>query len=348
MTQKRFSDISLDDPFFDSLKSDYKEFPKWFMKKAGEQAYVMERNGAIEAFLYLKVENGPVKDVVPVLPPARRLKVGTMKINPHGTRLGERFIKKIFDFAMSEGVDEIYVTIFRKHSSLIELLGKYGFVHSSVKPSPNGEEQVLVKSLGITTDDLLLDYPRVNLNGHRAFLLSIYPEFHTRLFPDSILRSETFDSLEDVSHTNSIHKIYVCFMPGVAELQKGDLLVIYRTSDKKGPAWYRSVATSICVVDELKSKKDFANEHDFVSYCRDYSVFSETELREWYNDSRKKNVFAIKMTYNIAMRTRLNRGKLIEDVGLGEDSYWGIMPISELQFLRIVKAGGIDESFIVH
>lgn len=38
----KFSDVDLNDRFFDSLKNDYEEFPNWFAKKcaAGESALV--------------------------------------------------------------------------------------------------------------------------------------------------------------------------------------------------------------------------------------------------------------------------------------------------------------------
>ncbi|MFZ5643207.1 MAG: hypothetical protein ACOY46_06430 [Bacillota bacterium] len=38
----KFSEVNLDDPFFDSLKADYEEFPVWYKKKsdAGEYALV--------------------------------------------------------------------------------------------------------------------------------------------------------------------------------------------------------------------------------------------------------------------------------------------------------------------
>lgn len=30
---KKFAEINLNDPFFDSLKRDYSDFPKWFKRK---------------------------------------------------------------------------------------------------------------------------------------------------------------------------------------------------------------------------------------------------------------------------------------------------------------------------
>src|SRR5690606_6418360 len=90
-----FKEINIDDPFFDSLKSDYKEFKSWFSKKSESNAYVSyDDAGSIQAVLYLKVEDGAVTDVAPNLSKLKWLKVGTFKVNPHGTRLGERFIKK--------------------------------------------------------------------------------------------------------------------------------------------------------------------------------------------------------------------------------------------------------------
>ena len=47
----------------------------------------------------------------------RRLKVGTFKVESTGFRLGERFIKIIFDNALHRNVDEIYVTLFTDRES---------------------------------------------------------------------------------------------------------------------------------------------------------------------------------------------------------------------------------------
>jgi len=287
--KKRFAEINLCDPFFDSLKEDYSSFSEWFRRKANEEAYILDFNGKIQAFLYLKKEFGPVEDVIPPLPDGTRIKIGTMKINPHGTRLGERFIKKAFDYAINQGISELYVTVFPKHVALIDLFKRYGFIEHGKKVSPDGEEKVFVKSFEHLTGDILLDYPIINAKESRKYLLGIWPKYHTRLFPDSILTNESFDMIEDVSHTNSIHKMYICSM-NVSPLKRGDIVVIYRTKDDKGPAWYRSVATSICVIEELKSKRDFESEKEFVDYCKPYSVFTEKELKKWYNDPERKRV----------------------------------------------------------
>lgn len=343
---KKFRDINLNDPFFDSLKYDYPGFEGWFTKKADEKAYVFENdNGYLDAFLYLKKEEGPVTDIVPALDSKTRVKIGTLKINPHGTRLGERFIKKAFDFAVSNNLDELYVTVFPKHEALVKLFQKYGFLEYGSKGEPGKEELVFLKNCNRLTGNVLLDYPKINANGVRKYLLSIYPDFHTRLFPDSILKNESFNVIEDVSHTNSIHKVYICKMK-VGLLRHGDVLVIYRTSDNQGPARFRSVATSICVVEEVKSNKEFENLNDYLRYCSPYSVFSESELKSYY--ARFNNFYVIKMTYNIALSKRLTRGKLIDEVGMDENAYWGYIQLSDRQFELIQRKGGINESLIIN
>ena len=111
--------------------------------------------------------------------------------------------------ALYEKVEEIYVTIFEKHVSLINLLKKYGFEKKAIKGDTDNSESVYVKSMKCYTGDICKDFPFIHTAGKNKYLLSIYPNFHTALFPDSILHTEMRDKdslIKDVSHTNSIHK----------------------------------------------------------------------------------------------------------------------------------------------
>jgi len=348
-SRKQFKDVNLSSPFFDSLKSDYAEFSDWFAKKSEEFAYVFEtEEGVIDGFLYLKVEDGAVSDINPSLPEARRIKIGTFKVNAHGTKLGERFVKKIFDHAISASVNEIYLTVFAEHSGLIALLTRYGFFAIGEKKTTNGTEIVLLKTFKRLSGDVVADYPLVRLSDQRVFLLSLHPQWHTRLLPDSILKTEDADIVQDISPTNSIHKVYLTAMSGTKELQKGDVLLMYRTTDGQAPAHHRSVATSICVVEEFRSIYSFASQEEFLEYCRPYSIFSEAELVGFWN--RKKYPYIIRFTYNIALKKRITRGVMIEEVGLdgSHGTYWGFLPISHQQLLEISRKGKIDESLIVN
>jgi GNAT superfamily N-acetyltransferase len=333
-----FNDIDIGDDFFDSLKNDYREFTEWFLKKADNQAFVFRSSeGSIEGFLYLKIEDGCVIDVSPQLPTAKRLKLGTFKINPHGTRLGERFMKRAFDIAIAKGVNGLYVTVFEKHTALIRLFEKYGFEPTGHKHSTNGTEIVYERRLDSIKGDVVLDYPRIPLCKDRCFVLSIYPEWHSRLLPDSLLANESASILQDVSHTNSIHKIYLTAMSGVSALKRGDILLIYRTQSN-GSAYYTSVITSVCVVEEVTHIDRFHSVEEFKNYCRPYSVFTDSELARFF--LKRSYPWAIRFTYNLALSKRINRKSLIENVGLSPSLYWGFFQISSGEFKQIVKLSG--------
>lgn len=350
----QFNEVNFNDVFFDSLKKDYQHgFIDWFNKKCNsieEKAYVLYNDdNTIDGFLYLKIERGIIDDVIPPLTRAKHLKIGTFKFNPKGTLRGQRFLKKIFDHALKEKVDDIYVTVFEKHDYLIRLFKIYGFIHVATKQTANGSEQVLVREMNKNhlTGDILSDYPYINdRNDENKYLLSIYPEFHTKLFPDSILTTESPDIITDVSHANSIRKIYICRMHDVKKIKRHDILVIYRTSDKENRAYYRSVATSLCVVEDIRHIDSFYSEKEFIQYCTRYSVFSENELKKFYQT--KRYPYIISFTYNLALPKRINRAKLIKEIGLNPKNRWGVVKLTDEQFDDIIKLGAVDESIIVN
>ena len=349
---QRFSDIDLNDSFFDSLRASYPEFDEWYNKKAaaGATAYCYYVDNELKDFLYLKIEEEKLSDLTPALPAKKRLKVGTFKVDNedrHTTR-GERFMKKIMDKAIAEDVDEIYVTMFptEELQGLIRMFEKFGFSHIADKPHEGGNaEYVLIKDMTTHVDDFKLDYPFVKKASSNKYVLSIVPEFHTHLFPDSILKNEKkYDLIQDVSETNSIYKIYLCWMQDTRNLKAGDKLIIYRTSDEEGKAYYRSVCTSVCTVCEVKTYRDFENEEEFIKYTNRYSVFKEHELRRWY---KNKNYFiVIKMVYNIAFTKKVINMVMKEQVGL-KPKYWGFFKLTDAQFDKLLELGEIDERYII-
>ena len=342
---EKFSTVDLSDVFFDSLKSDYPGFEEWFKRKsdAGEEAYVQrDEFDQVQAFLYLKIEEGAVEDVTPILPPKRRLKIGTFKVNGHNTRVGERFFKKAFDFAVNNSVEEIYVTIFNRimQKPLIQKIKNFGFQECGKK----GEELVFVKSLQMDWVDTEKDYPLIHRARRNKYVLSVRPKFHSRLFPDSSVKGERYDMMADVSHTNSIHKIYISFMPGTRYLKNGDVLLIYRTTDEEGRAWFRSVVTSVCVVEEVKNRSDFNNVDEYLKYVKGYSVFTEAELRRYFANPQ---FVVIKMTYNLALSKRINMGALVKDVHIPYDVYWGFFSMTDQQFNDIIRLGECNENYFI-
>lgn len=345
-----FRKIDLADSFFDSLKIAYPEFSTWYNKKAaaGELAYVFFfEDGRVADFLYMKIETEEVSDVVPALPAKRRLKVGTFKILPRHTRRGERFMKKIMDTAMAENVDEVYVTIFPTEDLqyLIRLFEKFGFYHRADKPHIGREsEWVMVKDMRIVAENMLENYPRMRTTGNQKWMLGIYPEWHTPLFPDSILNNESYDMVQDCTPTNGIYKIYISWNPECEQMNPGDLVIIYRTSDEPGKAWYRSVVTTVCTVYEVRKWRDFGTEEDFLKYTQ-YSVFAEKILRKWYYNYR--NLVVIKMLYNVAFSKRVIRKDLVESGTLDEGARVSLLPLTDENFKRIIELGQADERYFI-
>lgn len=343
-----FKDLDPEDVFFDSLKGSYKEFPDWFEQKANEneKAYVFYNSRKkLDAFIYLKNESKQVSDIKPVLPKGKILKIGTFKINAHGTKLGERLLKKTFDHAVNDSYDYIYVTVFEKELPLIRLLNKYGFKKHGLKTTHNGTEAVLVKELKTVSGDVIKDFPFFSLKDKKFYLLAIYPEYHSKFLPDSILNNEDHNILEDISYTNSIHKIYISGISRTKRLNLGDIICIYRTSDGKGKAYFRSVVSSIGIVEEVKQIKSFPSMDSFIKYVKPYSVFTKEELKDYFTNKKKR--YIIKFTYNGALKKRLIRGRLIDDCGISDKVRWDFISITEEQFRWIAKEGKVNEGIII-
>lgn len=342
----KFGKIDLNDTFFNSLKEDYARFDKWFIKKYDEEAYITinSNNGMLLSFLYLKVEdeNENYSNINPQFSSKRRLKIGTFKVISNGFRLGERFMKIIFDNALKNHVQEIYVTVYDKRPEqrrLIDLLEQWGFVLWGTK----GEgELVYVRDFSpqFNIENLKSCFPYIS-KGKNAYIVPIYPEYHTELLPDSILNTESPEEfIEDFPHRNCINKVYVSRAmepyPCV-----GDILVFYRTG-----GYYKSVVTTIGEVLEVKT--DFQNETDFILYCRKKSVYPEQALREMWRYSARKP-FVVNFLYDYSFPHRINMKELIDlKVLTGiNDAPRGFKPITKEQFEIILKETRSDESFII-
>ena len=347
---RKFSDVDLNDSFFDSLKESYREFSDWFHRKSNETAYVSyDSDGKLQAFLYLKKEDGPVTDINPPLNTAC-LKVGTFKILAHGTKLGERFVKIIVDATLSLGLRIAYVTIFNKHENLIRILKTYGFLRRGTKNTPNGEEDVYIKDMQYLSGDTNLDYPVVNSQNRQKWLMSIHAPYHTNLFPDSRLKTERDLVIQDCSHTNSIHKVYVGAYRDFPRFKPGDCIVIYRCveSDSKKSAWFGSVATSLCVAEEILPARSFSNSDAFVAYCQKFSVLDDNNLRRLYN---KFGTYALLMSYNLAFPKRPTLGTLVEEGIVPHPStgvYMGLHMLDDVKFRKIIELGGVREGFVIY
>lgn len=290
--------IDIMDPFFDTFRPAYKDFERWFAKKSDEEAYICRSDkNEIVGFLYLKTEDSSedYSNIMPPFIPKRRLKVGTFKVEASGFRLGERFIKIIFDNAIARNLDEIYVTLFKNRDELkllYDLLVRWGFYDYGVKVTDGQEETVLVKKLGAydPTKSVIANFPNLNKNSSKM-ILPIMPQYHTSLFPDSKLNTE-LEYIKNVPHRYALQKVYISWT-FERNLKPGDLLLFYRMGDTS-PKKYSSVITTVGVIDQVIDS--FTCEEDFLSYCQNRSVFTKEELKGFWTQHRY-NLKVLKFVY---------------------------------------------------
>jgi len=346
--KEQFGKINLNDSFFDSFKSDYSEFEHWFKRKAEEEAYICETDGNVRAFLFLKVETETenYNNITPPFRRKKRLKIGTFKVESTGFKLGERFLKIIFDNAMLFHVDEIYVTIFDKRDEqrmLFDLLIDWGFILWGTKETPNGTEKVYTRLISqvVNKDNPKLSYPIISKKS-KKFLVPIYPEYHTNLLPDSILNNESpADFIENEPYRNAIKKAYISGSFN-RNVNKGDLIVFYRTGGR-----YKSVVTTIGIVENVF--QHFENEADFLNKCRKRTVLNNLELKEFwnFNPNRKPFVVTFLQVYSFPIRTNLDQ---LIDLGVIQNidsAPRGFEEITDEKFEIILKATKTDENFII-
>lgn len=311
-----FGNVDVNDSFFDSFRTAYNGFNRWFASKCDEEAYICRSDdGKILGFLYLKTEGTSenYSDIEPPFPPKRRLKVGTFKVESTGFRLGERFVKIIFDNALQRNVDEIYVTLFTDRGELValaELLYRWGFFAYGIKRNGEKEESVLVKRLHTMYDFATpkLNFPNFSHSCNK-FILPIMPQYHTTLLPDSQLNSENrVDFLGREPHRYALQKVYISWA-STNGAKPGDLILFYRMGASGENKKYKSVVTTIAIVDEILD--NIHSEDELLSLCQNRSVFTVDELREFWAKHRY-NLKILKFIFVKSLTKRLTLGYLWE------------------------------------
>ena len=334
--KKLFGEIALADPFFDS--------------------FITMDGGKILSFLFLKVEgrDEDYSNIYPAFFPKKRLKIGTFKVISNGIRLGERFLKIIFDHAIKFHVDEIYVTVFNKTDDqrrLINLLLDWGFEYHGTKTTVSGKEEVYVRDFrpNFNLQDPKKTFPFISSKGN-IFLVPIRPEYHTELLPDSMLTTESpANFIENKPYRNAIQKVYIS-RSITRNVHCGDVLIFYRTKVPGQSAKYSSVITTIGIAEGMIDQ--IANEKEFILKCRKRSVFSDEDLSKEWNYNPRFRPFIINFLYTVSfpLGCRINREKLLKlGILTGEkDEMRGLKPITQEQFRIILRESRTDESLIVN
>lgn len=343
-----FGRCDVSDHFFDSFRATYPGFDSWFNRKSEEEAYACTQDDSLVAFLYLKLEDEreAYPEVYPRFAAKRRLKIGTMKVQLNGLKLGERFMKIVFDNALATRVEEIYVTLFPgspERDRLVDLLEAFGFVRWGEKRNAYGTEAVYVRDMTprFNRAEPCLTYPYVPRSGP-AFLVPIYQQYHTALLPDSILQTESpSDFVEHEPYRNAIRKAYVS-RSVFRELKPGDAIVFYRTG-----GYYRGVVTTLGIVERVHT--DIRSEDEFLRLCRRRSVFTDDELREQWRYKAATRPFIVDFVYAYSLPRRPNLAELIQH-GVVKDIFSaprGFERITNDQFATILRLAKADTCIAV-
>src|SRR5690554_1067235 len=338
----KFDSIDLNDPFFDTLKEDYAGFTQWFNNKTNEEAYVFTAKERMAGFLYLKIEecDSSYSKFDPPFEPKKRLKIGIYKADYRGIRLGERYLKIIFDNAVKLKVEEIYVTMFenkrKEITYLIKLLERWGFEKHGYNKS-NGE-LIMVKKLMSYNENKTpyYNYPVIKKNP-RYFILPIYPEYHSDLFPDFKLSKESMHLYkENKAHHYALEKNYISGAAH-AKAEPGDIFLIYRQG-RRHPKKYSSVISGIAVLGEVKEPKNF---QEYINLCSNKTIFSVDKLKNFYDSKNWKKV--IKLINDVSFENKVILDNLYK-FGVVESGK-GPRPFHEItreQFIKIAEKGGIE------
>lgn len=137
------------------------------------------------------------------------------------------------------------------------------------------------------------------------FFLPIYPEYHTDLFPDMILKNENMHLYEEnKAHRYALEKIYLSGAFDI-EAKPGDIVLIYRMGERY-PKRYSSVVTGIAIIEEIIKTR---NMDECIRICDNRSIFSEEEIKELYS----QYPIVIKLLDYITLNNKINLDELYKN-----------------------------------
>ncbi|WP_165253992.1 hypothetical protein [Adlercreutzia sp. ZJ304] len=240
------------DVFFDSLRESYgqEEFDHWWRDKckaAQRDCWaIVDSYGRLNGLCVYKEECGEVINNEGFIPEGKTLKLCTFKISETalGSKQGEKLLHVAFKYARRNDYHFLYLHVDEaKHSHLVDLITQFGFErmgnHSTsshdtvygkyVKPPRVEEKPGKVEYLMRYYPSYLSD---LTVN---KFITPIQRVFHERLFPDnSDFKNSLLGDDPELypSESNAIRKAYICRQQ-CKTIEPGDLLLFYRSSDRK-------------------------------------------------------------------------------------------------------------------
>jgi len=339
--------LDVNDPIFDSLREDYKNFNNWYANKSrtGRECWVYIRNNRfLGAILIFKFENESIASEPP-LERKPRLKIATMKVSHVGHKIGELLLKLSFGFAIKNNIPEIYLTHFtRENDYLVDLIDEYGFNKVSIinYDWTDIPEDVFLKKIIINKEDILnLTPSEISKKFYpnfydgiqaRKHIIPIQPLYFERLYTDFPGRQTTIDEHlgQFIIEGNTIKKAYLSHASS-RQMNAGDILLFYRSEDVQS-------ILSIGVIDGVEY--DMTDPTEILSMVGKRTVYSYAEIEE----ISKKATTVILFNHHFHFKKPVKYNKLLnENILRGPPQ--SITKIEHEDYQKIKSLGGIDERF---
>lgn len=284
--QERYlHEFNVGQDFFESLRANYASFNQWYLKAAaeGRKAWCIATDDNIQAICIYKVEEKPqiVDGGSPLNGSA--LKLCTFKVGStvRGRKLGERLLYSAFRYAARHHLPYVYLHAFgEEQEMLISLCLEYGFQYAGQYEKRDSVYLKTMKGQSAEQPDLdpleyAVRYYPDYLDGSEVskYIVPIRPQYHNDLFADISDNSRGLfanDFSQYNSQSNTIKKAYLCHSK-TNTLKRGDLLLFYRTQDRKS-------VECVGIVESTYRGTQFSEVMPRVSKR---TVYSEKEIKDW-------------------------------------------------------------------
>ena len=216
------------------------------------------------------------------------------------------------------------------------MLEEYGFKFHGEKTSSSGIEKVYVRNFekNANKEKPKETFPWLSKEAD-VYIIPIRPEYHTKLLPDSILRTESpIDFIDNEPYRNAISKVYVSHSQ-IRNLKSGDIIVFYRSG-----GIYKGVATTIGIVE--KTIINIKNVDELVQACGKRTVLSQEELKEYWEKYPGIKPFVINFLYAFSFVKRITLKQMLDSKILPSMDYVKtITKIERASFINLINLAHI-------
>ena len=174
--------------------------------------------------------------------------------------------------------------------------------------------------------------------------MPIYPQYHTSLLPDSKLANENIvNFLGYEPHRYALQKVYVSWA-STNGAKPGDLILFYRMGEPHESKRYKSVVTTVAMVDEII--ENIRSEEEFLALCQNRSVFTVEELKSFWQRNRY-SIKVLKFVFVKSFTKRITLGELW-DLGIVQapNGPRSFSRITDDQFNTLLNVSGTQVNFI--